>query len=56
MTIFGGKKEKNQISIVYVKGVQRIGTLPFQFYGGRCNYSNKTIHLCYPQSAQNLCH
>jgi len=55
MTIFGGEKERNQISVVYPNGIQRIGTLPFQFNRGRCNYSDKTIYLCYPYTEQKLC-
>ena len=55
MTIFGGENQRSQISVVYPTGIQRIGTLPFQFSEGRCHYSDKTIYLCYPFAEKKLC-
>ena len=56
MIIFGGQNEMSQISVVYPFGVHRLHTLPFPFGGGRCDYSNGTIYLCFSNDERYSCY
>jgi len=56
MTVFGGQNEKTQISVVYQAGIQRIGSLPFEFENGRCTYSNGTVFLGYAFYEKSQCY
>jgi len=56
--LFGGDKERNQISEVYPwknSITKRIGTLPFEFNYGRCTQHNGIAYLCFSDSDMNLC-
>ena len=56
--LFGGLKERYQISEIYPwknSITKRIGTLPFEFYYGRCTHHNGIAYLCFPDSDRNLC-
>jgi len=52
--LFGGDAEKRQIAVVYRKGIKRIGTLPFDFFEGRCHFNNGTVFLCFGDDSK-LC-
>ena len=56
MTVFGGQNEGTQISVVYPTGIQRIGSLPFEFAEGQCTYSNGTVFLCYTLEEKSQCY
>jgi len=53
--LFGGHEEKRQISVVHRKGTKRIGTLPFDFGDGRCEYNNDAVFLCFDKLETQLC-
>ena len=43
--LFGGQKEKRQVSVVFPFGVKRINTLTFDFVNGRCYFNNGVVFL-----------
>ena len=46
--VFGGDDRERQVSIVNNCGLERKGTLSFDFYGGACTVLNtQTIVLCF---------
>ena len=53
--VFGGEVESNQISQIYPWGIHRIGTLPFDFIGGRCHHFNDVVYLCFHDCMCNNC-
>ena len=55
--IFGGKDEATQISVVEDCKLTRVGTLPFQLYGGACtNFNNEEFYLCFSSSDPYKCY
>ena len=56
MAVFGGQNECNQISVVYPTGIERIGSLPFEFAAGQCTYSNGTVFLGYSLYEKSQCY
>ena len=47
MYIFGGEREKRQISAIQNCRITRIGDLPFDFYLGGCGYFQNQFHFCF---------
>ena len=43
-----GTTGDKQISVVYKSGIKRIGTLPFYFSDGKCDFTDGTVSLCFP--------
>ena len=55
--MFGGNKEKRQISRVDGCGLKRVGSLAFDFYKGACTTVNDDLLvLCFPYNDGKRCH
>ena len=55
--IFGGRKEKTQISMVDKCKLTRVGTLPFELQLGACtNVNDREFYLCFDKNNPHKCY
>ena len=54
--LYGGYREKRQISVVEGVSLKRIGGLFFDFYAGSCTATSVEIVLCFPSFTSKECY